>query len=61
LFQSFFGEIGYYRSLLETKAKLIIAMKKSNENLIPLNFAPVDEQYKQLAETFEVNFQISFS
>jgi len=29
-------------------------MKKANENLVPLNFAPVDEQYKQLADSFEV-------
>ena len=29
-------------------------MKKSNENLVPLNFAPIDEQYKQLVDTFEV-------
>ena len=29
-------------------------MKKSNENLIPLDFSPVDEQYRQLVDTFEV-------
>jgi hypothetical protein len=30
-------------------------MKKSNENSIPLDFSPIDEQYRQLADTFEVN------
>jgi hypothetical protein len=30
-------------------------MKKSNENLIPLDFSPVDEQCRQLADTFHVN------
>jgi len=30
-------------------------MKKSNENLIPLDFSPVDEQFRQLTDTFHVN------
>lgn len=30
-------------------------MKKSNENLIPLDFSPVDEQFRQLIDTFDVN------
>jgi len=29
-------------------------MKKANENQVALNFSPVDEQYKQLIDTFEV-------
>jgi hypothetical protein len=29
-------------------------MKKANENQVALNFAPVDEQYRQLTDTFEV-------
>jgi hypothetical protein len=29
-------------------------MKKANENLSQLNFAPVDDQYKQLVDTFDV-------
>jgi hypothetical protein len=44
-----------YRSLLESKEKLILTMKKSNENLIPLDFSPVDEQFHQLIDTFHVN------
>ena len=35
-------------------------MKKSNENLVPLNFAPIDEQYKQLADTLEVKICFLF-
>jgi hypothetical protein len=49
--------MGYYQTLLENKAKLITTMKKANENLVPLNFAPVDEQYRQLMDTFEVYSQ----
>jgi hypothetical protein len=30
-------------------------MKHANENLIPLDFSPIDEQYRQLADAFEVN------
>jgi len=33
-------------------------MKKSNENLIPLDFSPVDEQFGQLADTLYVNIYI---
>jgi hypothetical protein len=33
-------------------------MKKSNENLIPLDFSPVDEQFGQLADTLYVNTYI---
>ena len=29
-------------------------MKKSNENLIPLDFSPIEEQCRQLSETFRV-------
>jgi hypothetical protein len=37
-------------------------MKKSNENLIPVDFSPVDEQYRQLSDNFRVNiFQTYFS
>jgi hypothetical protein len=38
-------------------------MKKSNEDLIPIDFSPVDEQYRQLADTFHVNIflKIHFS
>lgn len=31
-------------------------MKSANENLIPLDFSPVDEQYRQLSDTFHVRF-----
>ncbi|CAM4782634.1 unnamed protein product, partial [Rotaria magnacalcarata] len=59
--RNFFAEIGYYQSLLETKGKLIQAMKKSSENLIPLDFSPVDEQYRQLVDTFEqINHQACY-
>ncbi|CAF4079785.1 unnamed protein product, partial [Rotaria sp. Silwood2] len=59
--RNFFAEIGYYQSLLESKAKLIQTMKKSNENLIPLDFSPVDEQYRQLIDTFDqINQQVSY-
>ncbi|CAF1053347.1 unnamed protein product [Adineta ricciae] len=51
--RNFFADFDYYQSLLDTKAKLIVTMKKSTENSVPLNFAPLDEQYKQLADTFE--------
>ncbi|CAF4193831.1 unnamed protein product, partial [Rotaria magnacalcarata] len=51
--RNFFADMGYYQSLIENKSKLVGTMKKSNENFIPLNFLPVDEQYKQLADTFE--------
>ncbi|CAM2712242.1 unnamed protein product [Rotaria socialis] len=51
--RNFFADMSYYQSLIESKSKLIGTMKKSNENFIPLNFLPVDEQYKQLADTFE--------
>ena len=52
--QNLFAEIDYYRSILDNKTKIIIAMKKANENLVQLNFTPVDEQYKQLFDTFDV-------
>ena len=29
-------------------------MKNSNENYIPLDFSPVDEQFRQLLSTFHV-------
>lgn len=31
-------------------------MKKSNENLVPLDFNPIEDQYRQLIDTFDVNF-----
>ena len=43
-----------YRILLENKEKLIVAMKKSNENSIPVDFTPVDEQIRQLVDTLTV-------
>lgn len=55
--QNFFGEIGYYQSLLDSQGKLINTMKKANETFAPLNFAPVDDQYKQSLDTFEVNYR----
>ncbi|UJR08743.1 hypothetical protein I4U23_013000 [Adineta vaga] len=51
--RNFFADLEYYQSLLDTKAKLINTMKKSSENSVPLNFTSLDEQYKQLADTFE--------
>ena len=30
-------------------------MKKSNEDLIPVDFSPVDAQHRQLADMFHVN------
>ena len=35
-------------------------MKKSNENLIPVEFSPVDDQYRQFAETFHVTISLQF-
>lgn len=50
-----------YRILLENKEKLIVAMKKSNENSIPVDFTPVDEQFRQLVDTLTViSFFFSF-
>lgn len=50
--------MGYYQSLIDSKANLISTMKKSNDNSIPLNFTPVEDQYKQLLDTFQVCFRI---
>ena len=33
-------------------------MKRANENLVALNFAPIDDQYRQLVDTFEVLFPL---
>ena len=30
-------------------------MKTSNEKFIPIDFSPVDEQYRQFTDTFDVN------
>lgn len=30
-------------------------MKKSNENVVPLDFSPIEEQCRQLSETFRVS------
>jgi len=35
-------------------------MKNSNENFIPLDFSPVDEQFRQLVEIFHVNISQIF-
>ncbi|CAF3725966.1 unnamed protein product [Adineta steineri] len=51
--RNFFADMEYYQSLLDSKAKLITTMKKSTENSVAVNFTPIDEQYRQLADTFE--------
>jgi hypothetical protein len=46
--------------MLDTKEKLIATMKRSNEGLIPVDFSPVDEQYRLLADIFHVNISRKF-
>ncbi|CAF4319831.1 unnamed protein product, partial [Adineta steineri] len=59
--RNYFADIGYYQSLIESKGKLILTMKKSNEMFIPLNFAPIDEQYQHLTDTFEkISKQVTY-
>lgn len=57
-FQRFFADLPTYGSMIDGKEKLLQTMKKSNENLVPLDFSPVEEQCRQLSETFRVD--ISF-
>ncbi|CAF3804026.1 unnamed protein product [Adineta steineri] len=59
--RNYFADIGYYQSLIDSKGKLILTMKKSNEMFIPLNFSPVDEQYQHLTDTFEkISKQVTY-
>ena len=36
-------------------------MKKSNENIVPLDFSPIEEQCRQLSETFRVSLHLAQS
>ncbi|CAF1247326.1 unnamed protein product, partial [Didymodactylos carnosus] len=50
--RNFFTETAYYRSMIESKGKLLTDLKKSNVGT-QINFNMIDEQYNQMLIEFE--------